>query len=287
LNSLSGLDETGTIPTYRSKLRVFNNWLDANGYSQYDVTAITNKVILDFFNFLIEIRHLSDHSIKSYRHIIHALFNYIIKHNDNIYQTPVHDIPKSRFMCDNSPSPIHPTDIPILLGEIKKYSQLYLFIQFEYYCFIRPKELRFAKIKDIDFGRGRMDVSKSRSKTNMERKPIIPDIFLNKLKQEWSLHKYPRDMYVFGKNGRPGIEPVGKNTMIYRYNKIRDELNMPKEYTLYSWKHTGTLAADSVGVPMRHIQHQAGHTSIRTTEIYMKKKRGFNSEEIRTLFPEL
>lgn len=43
------------------------------------------------------------------------------------------------------------------------------------------------------------------------------------------------DLYVFGKYGRPGEEPLGKNTLRNRFNRIRDDLDLSKTYKLYSW----------------------------------------------------
>ena len=38
---------------------------------------------------------------------------------------------------------------------------------------------------------------------------------------------------------------------------------------------------------MYHIQQQNGHASLRSTEVYMKNKVGFTSEQIKTQFPSL
>jgi len=287
LEKMTGLDVEGTIPTYRSKLRVFTHWIEARGYSQYDITAITNDVIIDFFMFLIETRKLSNNSIRKYRHILHALFEFILKNNKQLYQTPVYDIPKSQYINEAAPEPIRKHDRELLLEAMSSDQQLTLFAKFEYYCMIRPKELRFTKIGDIDFYAGRIDISRLRSKTNMQRKPIIPDVFLQELIDVYKLNSYADGLYVFGSNHQPGPQPVGKNTLRYRFNIIRDQLKLTKSYTLYSWKHTGVVEADMAGVSMRHIQHQCGHVFLSTTETYSRKKRGFVSEEIKLNFPKI
>ena len=43
-----------TIETYRSKVRIFCDWLDYYGYADNDITTITNDIVLDFFDFLIK-----------------------------------------------------------------------------------------------------------------------------------------------------------------------------------------------------------------------------------------
>ena len=99
------------------------------------------------------------------------------------------------------PRPIAEFDIVPFKELIRKEDpQLWLAIQFEYYCFIRPgKELRFMKIGDIDFARGIIDVDAIRAKTDLERFPTIPIVFLKELRETYQLHREPKDFYVLGK----------------------------------------------------------------------------------------
>jgi integrase len=129
-------------------------------------------------------------------------------------------------------------------------------------------------------------VSPVNSKT-VERHIPIPYTFLKVLREELRLHNYPRSYFVFGKNGVPGEQHLGKNMLRYRFAKIRKNMCMPDMYKLYSWKHTGNIRADEAGIPRREIQHQNGHTSIQTTENYMKNKRGMVSKNIVERFPAL
>ena len=51
------------------------------------------------------------------------------------------------------------------------------------------------------------------------------------------------------------------------------------------WKHTGnSLAADS-DINMLALRDQNGHTSVQTTEIYLKHKLGVVNKEIQNKFP--
>lgn len=52
-------------------------------------------------------------------------------------------------------------------------------------------------------------------------------------------------------------------------------------------RNTAKISAAEAGVPMYHIQKQNGHASLRSTEVYMKNKIGFTSEQIKTQFPPL
>jgi integrase len=80
---------------------------------------------------------------------------------------------------------------------------------------------------------------------------------------------------------------VGQNNLRNRFNVIRDRLQLPESYKLYSWKHTGNSRAEDAGIPMAARQRQNGHLSMRSTEQYLKRKIGFRSEEIQHNFPSI
>jgi len=280
--------EPETISTYTSKLRIFSLWLDKNGMGDYDITVIDNAIVLDFFDYLINDRQLAGNSMKSYRQLLQEMFE-LARKEGSIMTNPVYDIPVCKRINDRSPRPIAEFDIQNLKEAIKKEDpQLWLAISFEYYCFLRPgKELRLLRIGEIDFIRGVIDVEQLRAKTNLERFPTIPLVFLKELREVYQLHEYPRDYFVFGKHGQPGPECLGKNNMRTRFREIRKKLKMPDGYKYYSWKHTGNGRAADAGISMKALQEQNGHTSIQTTEIYMRHKIGRVSTEIRDKFPKL
>ena len=281
--------EEATVSTYRSKLRMFDGWLETNCLNEVDVSVITQAVMVKFFTFIIEDRKLSKVSIKKYRQILSQVFNHVRKEKERKqFINPCFDLPETKRLNDSAPQPIQELDIEIFKERIEKEDpQLWLAISFEYYCFIRPgKELRLLKIGDIDFGRGTVRVNPVNSKT-VERNIGIPAVFMNALRNDYKLHTYDRKMYVFGRDRVPGNEHYGKNNLRYRFSRIRDKMKMPEMYKLYSWKHTGNIRALESGISISEIQMQNGHTSIQTTENYMKNKKRTVSSNITNRFPEL
>jgi integrase len=81
-------------------------------------------------------------------------------------------------VCDQAPAPIHEFDIEIFKQELVNDPQLWLAVQFQYYCALRPgRELRLLKIKDIDFARGLVTVRRAQAKTK-SLDMVIPGNFL-------------------------------------------------------------------------------------------------------------
>ncbi len=284
-NIRSSINEDGTLSTYRSKLRMFDAWLEGKGISQVDISEINQPLMVEFFSFLIEDLQRSRITVRHYQQILRKVFEFIRKER-KVFQNPCFDLPTTKRINDQTPQPIQEYDIKKFKDAIQKSDpQLWLAICFEYYCFLRPgKEIRLLKIGDIDFGRGIVRVNPINSKT-VERHIPIPRQFLTMIREDYKLHSYPRNDYVIGRNGVPGPTSLGKNNLRYRFNNIREELGMPEMYKLYSWKHTGNIRADDAGIPRSEIQRQNGHSSIVTTENYMKNKKGFVSKNIVERFP--
>ena len=276
-----------TYSTYVSKLRLFTLWIEKNNLQDNDLATFSNQIILDFFNFLITKRELSGISIKKYNQILTSFFEFL-KKNHIIFQNPVFDIPKCNRINDQAPRPIPREDIEIFKMEIRKDPELWLAVQFEFYCALRPGyEIRLMKIKDIDFTRGTVRVDRRRAKTRIERIVTIPQQFLNEIKTFYELQKYDKEFYVFGKGGQPGPRQLGKNNMRYRFNRIRARLNMPLEYKYYSWKHTGAVEAEDALIPIKTISSHLGHNSLRSTDFYFRNKRATTSDAIKYNYPDL
>ncbi|MNK12405.1 site-specific tyrosine recombinase XerC [compost metagenome] len=68
---------------------------------------------------------------------------------------------------------------------------------------------------------------------------------------------------------------IGKDALRYRFDKARERAGIPnKEFQFRDLRaKAGTDKADSAG-DIRQAQHQLGHKSVTTTEIYVRKRRG-------------
>ncbi len=289
LDSIRNRVEGTTITTYRSKLRLFDAWLEGEGISNVDVSVINQVILSKFVAFIIENRQLSKKSVNNYRVLLFAVFEFIRneptrKHMSN----PCYQLPATKRVNDSAAYPIYEDDIPVFRNLIfKKDPQLWLVICFEYYCFLRPrKEIRLLKLSDIDFGRSIIHIQEENAKTKA-RWVTIPKPFMRLIRETYQLQTYPRNYYVIGKKGIPGPDHVSINNLSNRFVNFRRMLKMPEIYKLYSWKHTGNIQADNAGIPRRETQMQNGHTSIATTERYMRNRGVIDTPNIRDKFPEL
>ena len=277
-----------TIQTYRSKLRIFCAWLDFHGYAANDVTAISNDIILDFFNYLINERKLSGNTIKKFKEAIYNMFEYVCE-TKKLRFNPVLKVPSCNRKNDQAPIPILEDDLIELKNVISKEDpQLWLAFQFEFYCAIRPgRELRFLRIQDLDLFNGYAYVTTDNSKTGRKRGVVIPKVFCDILKKELEPYLKNKSDYVISHNGKPGPTHLGKNTLRYRFNKFRKRLNMNQMYKFYSGKHTGALKMLRNGFTIDEISHHLGHSNKISTEHYIKNKFGWEPERVSRDYPVL
>jgi len=274
-----------TFQSYRSKLRIFCEWIEQNKYADYDVTQIDNKIIKEFFTFLSEERKLDRVTIVKYQQNIHDYFSYLLK-LERIYINPVHSIEKPPKTKDCAARPISDYDLKELLTIIKgEDPQLYLACMFQYYLALRPgQELRLLKIKDVDFYNYRVVVTEENAKKR--RRTVDMPKELSELCQQYNVHHFDREFYVFGRNKMPGREPLGQNTLRNRFNTFRDRLGLPKIYKFYSMKHTGGGKLLESGRTLEELRNHFGHSSIESTDHYVKRHFGNRNKNIIYNFPK-
>ncbi|MDR2425449.1 MAG: site-specific integrase, partial [Prevotellaceae bacterium] len=271
-----------TMRTYKSRYRVFGNWLKAQNLDAFDCSALDREIILNFFAHMRNDKHLVCHTYNSYKQLLFSLFNYILK-KGGIHENPVKDIPENKRHVDNGAERIERFDLEKLIKSIDAQDpQTALACRFQYYCGLRPGyEVRLLKIADLDLREGvsKVTVKQENAKTNKLRTVAIPDVFCEYLVRVWHLDVYDKDLYVFGKHGMPGTVAIGKNAMRNKFNKVRNSLGLPTHYKFYSMKHTGAVTLAEQGESIINIRDHLGHTSVSTTEIYLKR-HGLNESEI-------
>ena len=164
----------------------------------------------------------------------------------------------------------------------EKDPNLWLFIQFIYYCYLRPNEVRQLKHSYLHLDKNQIYVPGHISKNGKEGYMTMPDSFHNVLLE--SKEFTSGQEYVF--QSRDKEKPISKNVMGERYRNLTKNLKLSKDYTLYSWKHSGVVAAYKAGIDIKTIQSQCRHQSLEQTDIYLKSL-GLNVNQVVNKMPKL
>jgi integrase len=165
----------------------------------------------------------------------------------------------------------------------KEHPALWRFVQFVYYCFIRPNsELRLLQVMHLMLDDQNIYIPGDISKNNKSQYVAIPECFLPELRV---YEDQPPNAYLFPSTVAEG-EPVSYNYMYYHHSKFLKRAGFPKGYTLYSWKHTGAVHAAQAGVSLKDLQIQMRHHSLDQTDQYLRQM-GVSQMTTLNRFPEL
>lgn len=271
--------------TYAGQLPVFTDWLLEHGYGNLSIRKITPLAVSDFFYFLARDKGLDKPTCQKYFLNIRQLFTYAQKRGE-IITLPFDLVVFPRKKKDQGAEVIQLEDLKILLPEIKRLDpQLYLACIIQYYCFIRPgKELRLLKIGDIDLHNGLIMVRQENAKNKLQQSVTMPQQLID-ICFEYGIDKADNSLFIFGNKKRFGTKPCSINMLRYRFDIIRDHLNLSKGYKLYSFKHTGASRLHMSGISMRELMDQLRHTKLEATQHYVKKHVEIINTRIRENFP--
>ena len=249
-----------TWTDYESRLRKFTKFLIKHKLEKKKSGEIIAKDIRAFF---IEIAHLAPKTITNYRICLHAFFE-VMRKEKMFTENPVAGIKRKHSISET-----HVTYSPglmkkVLIAAKEYYPNLFLCMLLEYHCYLRPQfEIGGLKWRNIDLKQKTVTVIPRNAKSDTFRTiPVHDDIIkiLRSRKQEGE--------YVFGSDVKDGY--VNKDYFGVQFKRLRKKVEIPKGYTLYAFKHTGACNLYQATKDIYLVSKMLGHTSIKTTEIYLR-----------------
>ena len=163
------------------------------------------------------------------------------------------------------------------LEKIKEYLTTYnqkgflLVCMLVYSGFIRPKEIRELRIRDIHIKDHCIIVPPEVSKNHCSRVVGIT-AKIEQLMLDLHIGTLPFDYYICGKDLVPNS--IGAPVALYSkaWVEMRKTLNLPETMQLYSLKDTGITNMLENGVPAIDVMKQAGHHDLSMTSRYANHK---------------
>ena len=175
-----------------------------------------------------------------------------------------------------------------MIAQIKKEASPFLWLccQFIYYTYIRPIELTRLTVASVLLDDNKIKIEGGQAKNKKTAWVALPEP-LKKQLIDYGIEKYSPTDYLFTSKGYPGPKAMGKNYLNMHHKKVTDKLKFSKDYTLYSWKHTGVVNAYKNGVDLKYIQMQCRHHSITQTDTYLKSLGFMDNDEFLAGIPEI
>jgi integrase len=268
LLSMAGPWKDSTMVNVRGIINIFFDWLNGRG--------ISRETLEEFFVWLKNNRHATTYNV--YRSWLDNIFTAIDR--PGLLDT----VPKLK--SEKTPARYFQTH---QIEQLREYIQahdpmLWHYIQFIYYCFIRPgRELPHILAGDVMMEAGEIFIRGTRSKNKKTQYVCIPDNFYQSLDYVYDLEagEYLFPSFV------DASKPIGRNTMYNRHKQILDALNYGPGYCLYSWKHTGAVMAVKAGVSVKELQMQLRHHSLDETDKYLRQLGIKDISKFRTVMPDI
>lgn len=242
----------------------------STGEKELKLTDLTKADIVVFLD-ENQKKHNWENSTRNYKRSF--LFNFFDYYHDRgiIESNPVQSIKRFKSVAPLKNFPFLDTEVGDIFDYLKKNDiEVYLTACFIYYCFIRPKEVRFLKIADIDLESGKIRVGSKISKVSKTNFVLIPKHFKAILKGS-GLLDFPGYHYIFRNKNRKGEPPYGHYNIQKRFREILDQLGYDHNYGLYSFKHTGCCKLYRLTKDIKLVSRQCRHTNISTTDVYLRE----------------
>ena len=271
--------------TYHSMCLVFADWLETKGKRNLPMIKITQDDMTEFFYYLGKEKNLDKPTCEKYCMNIKAFWKYAEEYGE-VNELPFDHITFPRKKKDQGAEMIQASHLRLVLEEMRDHQpHLFLAAMTQYYCFIRPgKELRLLKVNDIDLDKGLITIRQENAKNKKKQIVTMPQQLIDIYKQ-FGIENEDKNYYVFGKKKKPGTIPFSVNMLRWQFNKVREKLDLPKEYKWYSFKHSGASNLHLSGISMRELMDQLRHTKLEATSHYLKKHCGIVNDRIRNNFP--
>jgi integrase len=256
-----------TREQYTSIVNVLFEWLAGR--------ELSRQTVADFLAHIANTRHATTYN--KYRQKVKSLLvrSGIGDLTQGTERMKAHSVPARYFQRHQ---------VERLKGWMQEHDpELWLFVQFVYYCFIRPGELRHVRVGDILYDEAQIIVRAEVSKNRKQQYVVLPDAFLREVQH--FLHLPPARLLF--PSGRDASKPIGINSMYRRHQRALEALGFGAGYTLYSWKHTGSVAAAKAGVSVKELQLQLRHHSLDETDRYLRQMGVRDMERLRAEFPEI
>lgn len=284
LYSVQNILKQSSYSSIRTHIRRLNNFLKFKNYDHIKVQNFTNDHAVEYADYMNIHLEISNRTINNNIAELSTVFNWFIK------RKLISDNPFRDFSKLPAPAKRHTAFRPEQVAEFKSHTasdpQLWLFVQFVYYCAIRPrKELRLLKIKDIE--EKAICISSETAKSSRKDYIRIPEP-LEKEIQKFHLRSYNQNFYVFGANGYPGEKPTYANQIYRRHRTVLEQIGAQnQDVDLYSWKHTGAIALWNATQNIQLLKEHLRHTDIASTIKYLRDLGQFTDYSEVNKFPSI
>ena len=278
-------DRQRTIDVVQSMCRIFKTFLKKRGWLKLKVKDFTRRKAVAFLDYGVIERDIQARTYNNYIERMKTLFGELedreyIKEGENPFAKM-----KKKKVTGKKRRAFHDLERQIVAQYIEENDKwLFLGLQLQYHCFIRPIEMRRMRVHMIDLKEGVIRLPADITKNKEAATVTIPESILPYLRA-FGFEKFNQRWLLFGAGGKPHPNKCcGHNTYNLRHQKIlmflfkSGLLDDIEGLSYYSWKDTGAMRLFKLGVNILEIMRQLRHKELNTTQQYCHSLYILNKE---------
>lgn len=229
--------------------------VQAAKYLKKSPANVTDDEWLSYFSYLINTKNISGSTVTQLLCAIKFLYEFTLHR-----PAPQLELVRPR-RTKRCPRVLSPAEVKDILRCIR--NELYRdALTLIYTCGLRISECLALPVKDVDLSRKMVRVSNG--KGNQDRYVPIPDKVIPSLERQ--IYRGGPDDPVFrSENGKP----IHESTIQKAFTKALRTSGINKPASVHTLRHSYATHLCEGGVPLPVIQKNLGHSSLRTTQIYL------------------
>lgn len=137
----------------------------------------------------------------------------------------------------------------------------------QYYCLVRPVEMTRLRIGDFNVKKSTLTLRKETTKNRKTQTVTVPRLIWE-LMLDLGIFNHSSDEFLFSDGLLPGSRQIDTVNFRHRWDALRKELKLPKEYQFYSLKDSGITDMLRAKVANISVRDQARHSSLSVTDLY-------------------
>lgn len=259
-----------SVENYKSRINRLETFIKTQTVPLTYAYQFDRVFVEDYLDYCYIDRGCSPATRNNYLSWLQSLSSWLVGHG-YIAKDPTAGVEKLRVE-DKERKPLTADAMKRLREHLELRDRHYLLAcMVHYYTLVRPKEMSYIRIGDINVKEQTLFIPREVSKNHKDGKVTLPAVVIL-LMLDLGVFNAPSSYYLFGRDFTPSPERGTSKMFRDRWLKVRKELHFPSSYKFYSLKDTGiTDTVERVGLVV--AKDQARHSSIATTNRYIRKEQ--------------
>ncbi len=271
-----------TLRTYQSEIDFLMKFIREKYQPDMYVVSFDKSKAIQYMEHCWDSRKIGTVRYNNILAVCRVIFNWMIE-KQYIKDNPFAILKKKKTGSKTRVMDIEPADRKKIKEYLSKKNRPYYGIMmFAFHSLLRPKEISYIKIGDIDLKKQVVIVRGSVAKNHHTRYAPIPDVMIDLIKELIKEVYVPRkNWYLFSDSGfRPGPKRRDSREIARYWSDLRSTLRLKKEIQFYSLRDSGIIQMIRDGRSPKQVMEAADHSSIEITNKYVKVARKESDRDI-------